>query len=92
MVFDDAYLVGHARRIGLASEHTPPDMLSQILPTVRFDVNHDSDRIRDAQFAHFYRLGQAQDVAANAAALAGFLSIGEDQAATLAQTPYLFVD
>ena len=90
--FDDAYLIGHARRIGLASEHTPPEMLSQILPTVRFDVNHDSDRIRDAQFAHFYRLGQGQDVAANAAALSGFLSIAEEQAVTLAQTPYLFVD
>lgn len=92
VAFDDAYLAGHARRIGLASEHSSPEMLSQILPTVRFDVTHDGERIRDAQFPHFYRLTEGHPTAANVQALAAFLSLSHDTASALVQTPYLFAD
>lgn len=90
--FSDDYLVGHARRVGLAGASTSDQTLRQILPTVRQDVALESDRIRDAQFDHFHRIRQSNSTEANARAIAGFLSIGHDRAEAIARTPHLFVD
>lgn len=91
-VYSDDYLAGHARRVGLAGAETTPDTLQQLIPTIRFDLKHESDRLRDAQFPLHHRLAETAPEAANTAALAAFLSLGEDMARGIVRTPHLFMD
>lgn len=91
-VLTDDYLVGHARRIGLAGEHTPREVLDRLLPTIRYDVKFESDRLRDADFAGMHRIREGASVDENAGALEGFLGVPADRARRVAETPYLFVD
>ena len=90
--FSDEYLTGHAMRVGLAGEQTSTDTLERLLPTIRNDMIHESDRIRDAQFEHLTRMREVADADTNADALTEFLSIPKDRAAEIAQTDYLFAD
>ncbi len=54
--FTDEYLIGHARRVGLAGDRTTQETIDRLMPTIRYDVKFESDRIRDADFEGFYRL------------------------------------
>tara|TARA_R110002049_G_scaffold117332_3_gene270634 strand:- start:27249 stop:28826 length:1578 start_codon:yes stop_codon:yes gene_type:complete len=90
--FSDDYLTGHATRVGLAGEQTSYDTLERLLPTIRNDMVHESDRIRDAQFENHHRLRESADEATNAAALSQFLMIPEDKAREIAVTDHLFAD
>lgn len=90
--FSDDYLIGHARRVGLAGERTPQETIDRLLPTIRYDVKFESDRIRDAGFAGFSRLRQAASVDENTVPLAEFLDIPIEKAREIAATEYLFVD
>ncbi len=90
--FDDDYLVGHAKRVGLAGEQTSDATLSRLLPTIRHDMIFERDSIRDAEFPNTTRISETATMDANAHALAQFLSVNLDVAKTLAETPYLFVD
>jgi len=90
--FSDAFLEGHAKRVGLAAEDSPSETLEVLLPTIRNDVAYESERMRDADFAHFERMLEQGSLEENAAALARFLSVDLDVARALAETPYLFVD
>jgi hypothetical protein len=91
-VFTDDYLLGHARRVGLAGDRTPDDVLEKLLPTIRYDVRFESDRLRDADFEGFHQMRQTATPAENAAALASFFGIPQDKALEIASTDYLFVD
>jgi len=91
-IFSDDYLLGHARRVGLAGPHTPEAALSLLLPTIRYDVKFESDRLRDLDLSGHYRIVQGGSVDDNMQALAAFLDIPTDQARELAATEYLFVD
>ncbi len=88
----DDYLAGHARRVGLAGDQTSPETLAQLLPTIRYDVLFESDRIRDAGFAHHAVIKESQSPQENAPAIAQFLGVDDDTSRQLAETPYLFVD
>ncbi|MDF1726109.1 MAG: DUF5928 domain-containing protein [Sulfitobacter sp.] len=90
--FTDDYLIGHAMRVGLAGEQTSHDTLARLLPTIRGDMVHESDRIRDAQFENYGRMREAADSDSNAEALGQFLSIAPDKAQEIARTDYLFED
>ena len=90
--FTDDYLVGHARRIGLAGEQTAQETLEQLLPTIRYDVVYESDRIREAGFPSHLRLRQTVSAEENTPQIAEFLSVPEDVARGIAETPHLFVD
>ncbi len=90
--FSDDYLIGHAMRVGLAGERTPPDAIARLLPTIRADVLFESDRIRDAGFSEFYRMRETASDEENAAALAGFLTLPKEKAAEIAAVPGLFSD
>lgn len=90
--FTDDYLVGHARRVGLAGDRTPQETLDRLLPTIRYDVKFESDRLRDADLAGLYRLRQGAGVEENSLALAGFLGVPTDRARKIAETEHLFVD
>ncbi|ATI43117.1 glycosyl transferase [Pacificitalea manganoxidans] len=90
--FTDDYLLGHARRVGLAGADTPQDTVDLLLPTIRYDVVYESDQIRDANFPLFERIRESADAETNTAPLARFLSIPEPQARALAETDHLFTD
>lgn len=90
--FSDEYLIGHARRVGLAGEKTPRDTLERLLPTIRGDMMHESDQIRDAGFDNYNRIREVDNVDANAAALANFLSVSNDKAVEIVSSDYLYAD
>ena len=90
--FSDDYLIGHARRVGLAGDRTPPAMIDLLLPTIRYDVRFESDRIRDLNLPGYGRIRQGASVEENTLPLAGFLDIPLEQAREIAATEYLFVD
>ena len=90
--FTDDYLMGHARRVGLAGERTPTEVTQRLLPTIRYDVKFESDRIRDAGFAGLSRIKQRATVDENTLPLAEFLDIPLEKAREIAATEYLFVD
>jgi hypothetical protein len=90
--FSEEYLLGHARRIGLASAQTPAETISRLMPTIRSDLAFETDRIRDANFPHLYRISQTASVEENTPPLAQFLSLPEEKARALAATEHLFAD
>jgi hypothetical protein len=90
--FSDDYLLGHARRVGLAGPQTPDEAMARLLPTIRYDVRFESDRLRDMNLAGHARMRQSVSVEENAAALAEFLAISREAAADIAATGHLFVD
>lgn len=90
--FSDDYLIGHAKRVGLAGDRTPQETIDRLLPTIRYDVKFEGDRIRDAGFANLLRLRESASVAENTLPLAEFLDIPVEKAREIAATSYLFVD
>lgn len=90
--FTDDYLLGHARRVGLSGPQTPKAALELLLPTVRYDVKFESDRLRDLDLSGHHRMRQGATVEENAAALAAFLDVPAATAREIAATDYLFVD
>ena len=90
--FTDDYLVGHARRVGLVGAETPVAAMQKLLPTIRFDVKFESDRLRDLDLAGHFHMRQGASVEENTQALAAFLDIPAETAREIAVTDYLFVD
>ena len=90
--FTDDYLIGHAIRVGLASDATPKDTIERLLPTIRYDVRFEGDRIRDAGFPNLLRVRQSASIDENTVPLAEFLDISPEKAREIAATAYLFVD
>ena len=90
--FSDAYLVGHALRVGLAGEQTSSETMERLLPTMRNDIVFESDRIRDADFGNLTRMREKADVSENAKALAEFMSLPVATAWDIANTKHLFAD
>ena len=91
-VFDDQYLVGHAKRVGLATADTPGEVIARMLPTLRHEFDDESVRIRDAEFPRHWRIRQDRRPTDNANVLAEFFDIDLDTAQELAETPYLLAD
>jgi hypothetical protein len=90
--FTDDYLVGHALRVGLAGEQTSPETFDRLLPTIRYDMVFESDRIRDADFAYHIRMREQGDLDENTKAVAQFLSVPETTAMEIAKSEDLFAD
>lgn len=90
--FSDAYLLGHAMRVGLAGESTSQEAIERLLPTIRSDVVFEADRIRDANFPNFYRVSQGATPDKNAVPLAEFLDITPTKARDVVASEYLFAD
>ncbi|TBX28818.1 DUF5928 domain-containing protein [Nioella sediminis] len=90
--FDDDYLIGHAHRVGLAREETPPEVVEHLLPTLRHEFDYEGVRIREAGFGNHFRIHQDRSPEENAAVLAEFFNLDMDAAREIANTPYLFDD
>ncbi len=90
--YTDAYLEGHAKRVGLAGEHTAPATFQRLLPTIRNDVLSESELIRDQNFTEFHRIRERSNPEENAKSLARFLGIDPQKALEIASAEHLFVD
>lgn len=90
--FSDDYLLGHARRVGLAGARTPQDSIDRLLPTIRYDIRFEAERLRDANFVNHQRIRQSATVDENTPPLAQFLRVSADVAREIAATDYLFAD
>lgn len=90
--FSDDFLLGHARRVGLAGVNTSRETIDRLLPTIRYDVRFESDRLRDANFEQFFVMRQTASIEENTLPLAAFLGIAAKDARAIAETDYLFVD
>lgn len=90
--FSEAYLTGHARRVGLAGDRTSKATMERLLPTIRNDLVYEADRIRDAGFPRYSRIHETDPPEENAGKIAEFLSVPWDQALNIARTDYLFAD
>ncbi len=90
--FSDDYLIGHAKRVGLAGENTPRETMERLLPTIRNDIAFEADRIREAEFEGYARMREVDPVEVNAAKLSQFLTITPDKAHDIASMHYLFAD
>jgi hypothetical protein len=90
--FTDDYLVGHAKRVGLAGEQTAEETLQRLLPTIRGEITFESDRIRDAEFENHHIIREWDSPERNARPLAAFLDIPDGRAVEIAQTDHLFAD
>lgn len=90
--FSEDYLSGHAMRIGLAGDDTPPEALARIVPTVRNSFTFETDQLRDAGFEPYFRIRERDTPEQNAVPLAGFFGIPHERALAIAQTNHLFAD
>ena len=90
--FSDDYLVGHAQRLGLVGADAPEMALDRLMPTVRADISHEREAIRDAGFETLIRMNQSDDTEIRAAAICDYLQIDASKAAEIAELPYLFQD
>jgi hypothetical protein len=90
--FSDAYLIGHARRVGLAGPAALPDELDRLLPTIRGDLRYESGCLRDLNLPETHHLCESAGPDGNASSLARFLGIPLDKAREIAATDYLFAD
>jgi hypothetical protein len=91
-LFTDSYLTGHAQRVGLAGEHTPRDTFRRLLPSIRNDLAHESERLREMNHSSFNRIRETNRLEVNARAIAEFLSTTEQTATRIADTTNLFAD
>jgi hypothetical protein len=90
--FSDAYLTGHAVRLGLAGPAARPDELDRLLPTIRGDLRFESERLRDLNLPETHYLRETAGPDENAAALARFLGVPLDKAREILTTEHLFAD
>lgn len=90
--FTDEYLIGHAMRVGLAGEQTSTETLERLLPTIRGDIVHESDLVRDAGFEQHYRIRQSASAEENAEPLSEFLSIDVPKAHEIVAAEHLYAD
>lgn len=90
--FSDDYLAGHATRVGLAGEQTSEETLARLLPTIRGDMLHEADMIRDAEFESHLIIRQSQSAEDQAGLISRFLSIADEKALEIARTDHLFAD
>jgi hypothetical protein len=90
--YDDTYLEGHAHRVGLAGAGTHPDTMATLLSAIRRQFRLESDRLASIPGVAVERIAQCSGVTANTAVIARFLSLPQDQARQIAETPHLFAD
>ncbi|WP_353473374.1 DUF5928 domain-containing protein [Salipiger sp. H15] len=90
--FSDSFLAGHATRIGLAGERTTEAAMARLVPTIRNDILHESDALRDAQLPDHLHLRELDPREAQAQAVAQFLSVSPGVARQIVSDDQLYSD
>ncbi|MDU8944775.1 DUF5928 domain-containing protein [Ovoidimarina sediminis] len=90
--FSDAYLKGHARRVGLAGPETSEVALEELLPTIRNDVLFESDRLKDEEFPCHFHMRERASPEDNTDPLMQFFGLPRDRARAIAENDIIFAD
>ncbi len=90
--YSDDYLVGHARRVGLAGDHSPAEQVARLLPALRNSLAYESELIRASDLDGHFRLRESAERTQNEATIAAFLEIPVEKAQAIMQLEYLFLD
>ncbi len=90
--FDDEYLMGHAKRVGLIADHTPVETIVRLLPSVRNDLRFETDQLRDREYDNHYRIVQNGPRIKNIEQLAGFADLEPGDAEAIVEQDWLFSD
>jgi hypothetical protein len=89
---DDAFLSGHAERMGLVGENASPEMRQTVLAAVRSQVRAEREALRGSGFSPMIRLRQSEGVPERIESLATFFGISEKRASEVFDTDALFAD
>ncbi|GAA4221181.1 hypothetical protein GGQ68_000260 [Sagittula marina] len=90
--FSDEYLIDHIVRAGLAGACTPREKVERLLPTVRNDMIHESDQMRDAEFENHHHLREMDPSEVGVRAVADFLTVPSATAEAIVNVEQLFAD
>ncbi len=90
--FDTGYLIGHAKRVGLVSDSTSAETVARLVPSIRFDLQHEMDVLRDQEFESFYRVVEHGARFKNIDQLSGFADIDPQIAEGIVDQDWLFSD
>ncbi len=88
---DEAYLVGHAERIGLSPSLMPTDARNALVANLRATVNSETAAIRKLNLPAMFRIKFSDDRTEIAEVLAGFSGIYPERARFIAEDAALFV-
>ncbi|MEM9395016.1 MAG: DUF5928 domain-containing protein [Pseudomonadota bacterium] len=91
-VYSDAYLAGHAQRIGLVNPESGEETIGALMPTLRADIAFEHERISEADFGPVYRISETARQQDNATAIAAFLGVSSERAAEITNQNSLFQD
>ncbi len=78
--FDDEYLIGHARRIGLSDDRASPETSRSLISALRNNVRGDREELQAIGISHLFEVIEGSNTDSNAIALAGFLKISQTRA------------
>ena len=90
--FDDPYIIGHAKRVGLISDTTPMGTLVGLLPSIKNDLRQELETIRDCEFENYFRIVDGGNTVRNTEALAKFANITTQQAQNIVSKQWIFND
>lgn len=90
--FDDDYLRGQSIRTGQAGDTSSEDTIKRIVPTIRMDLAHESNAVRDRNYPYFYSISDRHEPEENTMQISAVMDVTEDTAREIAHTPHLFAD
>ena len=90
--FDDQYILGHARRIGLISDQTAVETLVKLLPSIRNDLKKEIDSIGDLKLEFAYKIDEKGAVHRNADELSRFADIAMEEALDIVTLDWIYSD
>lgn len=91
-LMDDDYILGHAKRVNLISDTTPAEAISALLPSIRNELYHQSERIIDAGFDNFFRITEQGNLKKNSDQIKLFCELDEETATAIMEQDWLFAD
>lgn len=90
--FDDQYILGHARRIGLISDQTAVETLVKLLPSIRNDLKKEIDSIGDLKLEFAYKIDEKGAAQRNAEELSRFADIAVEEALDIVTLDWIYSD
>ena len=90
--FDDEYISGHARRIGLISDQIAVETLVKLLISIRNDLKKEIDSIGDLKLEFTYKIDEKETVRKNADELSRFADIAMEEALDIVTVDWIYSD
>ncbi|MBB5516837.1 hypothetical protein FHS89_002879 [Rubricella aquisinus] len=87
---DDAYMLGHAKRIGMIADVSDVTVASPLLMALHRQFKDESDALRDLNLTHFYSVDDRASLPINVENVARFLSVPPEQATTCLRDHRIF--